>query len=172
MDKNAQSRVKFSFQYSTARSINSDEEVIAEIMRNSETNPPLRVEYKKKQTEVYMHTLNTKDTIYFLWENKTPEHVKGGHGQEPANESGGIMKKRAHKHRHRDRAAETTLQAKYMFRTENLQLVNADKDADDTWSFTLPGSGAQLLRKMSRADFDKPGTQYSYAFSAQFKFIQ
>ena len=86
-------------------------------MRNSAANPPLRVEYKKKQTEVYMHTLNTKDSIYFLWENKTPLQAKSGPAENESAKETGILKKKVHKHHHRDRAAETTIQAKYMFRT-------------------------------------------------------
>ena len=106
--------------------LNTDEEVIAEIMRNSETNPPLRIEYKKAPRDVYMHTLNTKDSIYFLWENKTPlQEKRASEANKSATETG-ILKKKVHKHHHRDREAETTLQAKYMFRTENLQLVGAD----------------------------------------------
>lgn len=57
-----------------------------------------------------------------------------------------------------------------MFRTQNLLLLDADKESDDSWSFTLPGNGEKLLRKMKRENFDKPGIKYSYEFSAQFKF--
>ena len=103
VDRDAQSKIKFSFQYSTAMLFDSDEKVVTEIMRNSETNPPLRIEYKKKMTEVYMHTLNTKDSIYFLWENKTPlQERRASEANEQAKEIG-ILKKKVHKHRHRDR---------------------------------------------------------------------
>ena len=72
-------------------------------MRNSETNPPLRIEYKKKMTDVYMHTLNTKDSIYFLWENKTSLQERRPSGVNEQAKEAGILKKKVHKHRHRDR---------------------------------------------------------------------
>ena len=35
------------------------------------TNPPERLFYKGKQTDVYLHRLNLKDSIWLMWENKT-----------------------------------------------------------------------------------------------------
>ena len=72
-------------------------------MQNREKNPPLRVEYKKKLTDVYMYTLNTKDSIYFLWENKTPLPEKRDYVVNEETKDTGILKKKVHKHKHRDR---------------------------------------------------------------------
>ena len=84
----------------------------------------------------------------------------------------GILKEKVHKHHHRNRDAETTFQAKYSFHTQNLTLVGADQGSEDTWSFKLPGGGERVLKTMKRDNFDKPGVQYSFATSAQFKFIE
>ena len=173
VDKNLPSKIKFNFKYSTARVINSDQQVIAEIMENSKTSPPERIEYKKDAKKlVYLHTLKTKDSIYFLWENKTPIYQRQRTRSSIDSGKRGILKEKDHKHHHRCRDAETTIQAKYTFYVQNLTLVGADKENEDTWSFKLPGGGEKLLKKMKRVNFDKPGTQYSYATSAQFKFIE
>jgi len=53
-----------------------------------------------------------------------------------------------------------------------MTLNGADEGTADTWSFKLPAGGAKLLKTMKRNNVDKPGTQYSYATTAQFKFVE
>ena len=79
------------------------------------TCKPQPIEYKKgkktdtrKQPEAYLRTQATKDFIYLLWENNT-----GTIDPKLQAEVNGILKtqKKEHKHRHRDRQAETTMKA-------------------------------------------------------------
>ena len=50
-----------------------------------------------------------------------------------------VMIEKSRKHRHRNRAAETTFRAKYRLDVQNLELVDPDHIGDrQTWSFDLP----------------------------------
>ena len=167
VDPNQVSKIKFNYKYSTARTITSEKQVIAEIMLNSEKCPPERIVNKKDSKKVVLlHTLKTKDAIYFLWENKTEPYNRNRTRSSADSGQKGILKERTHKHRHRCREAETTFQAKYTFYVQNLTLDGADEGTKDTWSFKLPAGGEKLLKTMRRDNADKPGTQYSYATSA------
>ena len=85
-------------------------------MLNSKTCPPETIIHKKDSKKVVlMHTLKTKDAIYFLWENKTEKYNKIQTRSSVDSGQKGILKERVHKHHHRNREAETTFQAKYTF---------------------------------------------------------
>ena len=119
------------------------------MQRNAETNPAERVVFKGKPTEVYLHKLTLKDSIWFMWENKckTGPHATEGSEEVKASESAqhaALLRK----HTHRNRAAETTFYAKYTFDVSNMELVNADPGSDGKmWTFTLPAKGdARIVR--------------------------
>ena len=71
-----------------------------------------------------------------MWENKTE---RGPHApdKEPSegDQSAAAFQR---KHHHRDRAKETTFQARYRIAVTNMELVDPDEPNGDAWSFTLP----------------------------------
>ena len=98
--------------------------------------PPDRVVFKGKPTEVFLHKLTLKDSIWFMWENRCET---GPHAIEPEEVKGAADGEKPRKHRHRERARETTFFAKYTFEVSNMELANPDADSDGkTWTFTLP----------------------------------
>ena len=149
------------------------------IQRNAETNPPERVVFKGKPTEVYLHKLTLKDSIWLMWENKckTGPHAteaSGSNSEEvKASESAQQVAMLQRKHTHRNRAAETTFYAKYTFVTSNMELVNADPDSDGKqWTFTLPAKeDSRIVRQLRKINTETPGVDYKLKISGQYKFI-
>ena len=62
--------------------IESEEQVIAKILEKASTNPPDQIRFKGKPTEVYLHKLTLKDSIWLMWENKTKNGPHAGSNEE------------------------------------------------------------------------------------------
>jgi len=103
------------------------------MLLNAKTTPPDRLVFKGKPIDVYIYKLILKDSIWFMWENKCKT---GPHAEE--KKVAPKKDKEERKHKHRDRANETTLKAKYTFSVTNMVLVSPDKGSDEkSWSFNL-----------------------------------
>ena len=125
--------VRTGFRYCQGVGVNNEEQAIAMMLRNAETNPPERVVFKGKPTEVYLHKLTLKDSIWLMWENKCktgPHATEGSNSEEVKASESAQQVALQRKHTHRNRAAETTFYAKYTFVVSNMELVNADPDSE------------------------------------------
>ncbi len=97
-----------------------------------------------------------------MWENKT---IKGPHHKNVEEE------KTTRKHKHRDRANETTFEAKYTFDILNMSLVSPDEPNGKTWSFKLAaGEDQRIVRRIKKDQHETPGISYKLKTSSQFKF--
>ena len=135
-----------------------------------EREGPQQLRFKGIPTEVYLYTLSLKDSIWLMWENKTE---RGPHApdKEPseADQSAAAFQR---KHNHRDRAKETTFQARYRIAVTNMELVDPDEPNGDTWSFSLPaGPNQRVMRRLRKLEHETPGVKYEWKVSSQYKFV-
>ena len=139
------------------------------MLESAKRFPPDRVVFKGKPTDVFLHKLTTKDSIWFMWENRCET---GPHAIEAEEEKGAADGAKPRKHRHRERAKETTFFAKYTFDVSNMQLTNPDADGDgNSWTFTLPaGPDSRIIRQLRKVDYDRPGVEYRLKYAGAYKF--
>ena len=62
--------VRTGFCYCLIDCIESEEQVIAKMLKNAETTQPDAIQFKGKPTEVYLHKLTLNDSIWLMWQNK------------------------------------------------------------------------------------------------------
>lgn len=158
--------VRLRFQYCLGVALENEEQVLAKMLKNAKIQAPDQLTFKGKPSNVYLHKLVLKDSIWLMWENKNksgPLFNKYAAAQQ--------VQKEDRKHRHRNRENETTFQAKYFMTVRNLTLVDHDSEDKNRWSFDLP-KGEKVLRQLKKKDFETPGLDYRFKIQAAFKFVE
>ena len=63
-------RVRLGLRFSLGTVLDKQDKIIEKMLENAETKAPEQLKFKGTLTDVYLHKLTLKDSIWFMWENK------------------------------------------------------------------------------------------------------
>jgi len=141
VNEESKSKVNVGISYSLGVPVEDEGEILAKMREQQKKVKPDQLVFQGKRTEVFMHKLTLKESVWFMWENLTKLAPHAPVGQAAASRT------TQPKHQHRDRANETTFWAKYTVDASNAELVDPDEPNGKSWTFSLPpGSNSRIMR--------------------------